>query len=61
MTGWAVNATDEQTIALLPAKVGMAALRQDGKVHEIKGPAATWFLTRTPSAGSSPHGGMRRS
>jgi hypothetical protein len=25
------------------------ALRQDGKVHEIKGPAATWFLARSPS------------
>ncbi|MEH0524763.1 MULTISPECIES: hypothetical protein [Streptomyces] len=49
MTGWAVNATDEQAIALLPAKVRTAVLRQDGKVYEIKGPAATWFLTRSPS------------
>ncbi|MDG5809358.1 hypothetical protein P9869_43500 [Streptomyces ossamyceticus] len=38
MTGWAVNAPDEQAIALLPAKVWTAALRPDGKVHEIKGP-----------------------
>ena len=38
VTGWAVNATDEQAIALLPAKVWTTALRQDGKVHEIKGP-----------------------
>lgn len=49
VTGWAVNATDEQAIALLLAKVRTAVLRQDGKVHEIKGPAATWFLTRSPS------------
>ncbi|PIM71357.1 hypothetical protein CTU88_14800 [Streptomyces sp. JV178] len=38
MTGWVVNATDEQAIALLSAKVWTAALRQDSKVHEIKGP-----------------------
>ncbi|WP_189787510.1 hypothetical protein [Streptomyces capitiformicae] len=49
VTGWAVNATVEQAIALLPAKVWTAALRQDGKVHATKGPAATWFLTRSPS------------
>jgi hypothetical protein len=29
---------DEQAIALLPEKVWTAALRQDGEVHEIKGP-----------------------
>ncbi|MFF7161777.1 hypothetical protein ACFZBP_10435 [Streptomyces sp. NPDC008086] len=49
VTGWAVNATVEQAIALLPAKGWTAALRQDGKVHEIKGLAATWFLARSPS------------
>ncbi|MFF3062826.1 transposase, partial [Streptomyces sp. NPDC057909] len=38
VTGWAINATDEQAIALLPEKVWTAALRQDGEVHEIKGP-----------------------
>jgi hypothetical protein len=38
VTGWAVNATDEQAIALLPEKVWTAVLRQDGEVHEIKRP-----------------------
>ncbi|WP_329133234.1 IS1380 family transposase [Streptomyces sp. NBC_01476] len=38
VTGWAINATDEQAIALLPDKVWTAALRQDGEVHKIKGP-----------------------
>ncbi|MGI5137328.1 IS1380 family transposase [Streptomyces sp. CA-106110] len=37
VTGWAINATDEQAIALLPENVWTAALRQDGEVHEIKG------------------------
>jgi hypothetical protein len=49
VTGWAVNATDEQAIALLPEKVWTAALRQDGKVHELKRPAATWFPAMSPS------------
>jgi hypothetical protein len=31
VTGWAVNATDEQAIALLPEKVWTAALRQDAR------------------------------
>ena len=38
VTGWAINATDEQAIARLPENVWTAALRQDGEVHEIKGP-----------------------
>ena len=38
VTGWAINATDEQALALLPEKVWTAALRQDGALHEIKGP-----------------------
>jgi hypothetical protein len=38
VTGWAINATDEQAIARLPEKAWTAALRQDGEVHEIKGP-----------------------
>lgn len=38
VTGWAINDTDEQAIARLPEKVWTAALRQDGEVHEIKGP-----------------------
>ncbi len=38
VTGWAINTTDEQAIALLPENVWTAALRQDGEVHEIKGP-----------------------
>ncbi|TJZ96487.1 hypothetical protein [Actinacidiphila oryziradicis] len=31
VTGWAINATDEQAIALLPENVWTAALRQDGE------------------------------
>jgi hypothetical protein len=38
VTGWAINTTDEDAIALLPEHVWTAALRQDGTVHEIKGP-----------------------
>jgi Transposase DDE domain group 1 len=38
VTGWAINHADEQAIALLPEKVWTAALRQDGGLHEIKGP-----------------------
>ncbi|MFF3879421.1 IS1380 family transposase [Streptomyces sp. NPDC001978] len=38
VTGWAINDTDEQAIALLPEQVWTAALRQDGQIHEIKGP-----------------------
>ncbi|WP_244501188.1 transposase [Streptomyces sp. TP-A0874] len=38
VTGWAINETDEQAIALLPETVWTVALRQDGQVHEIKGP-----------------------
>ncbi|MFE3636165.1 transposase [Streptomyces sp. NPDC059168] len=38
VTGWAINASYEQAIALPPEKVWTAALRQDGEVHEIKGP-----------------------
>ena len=38
VTGWAINATDEQAIARLPEKAWTAALRQDGGLHEIKGP-----------------------
>lgn len=38
VTGWAINTADEQAIALLPEKVWTAALRQDGEIHEIKGP-----------------------
>ncbi|MFD8079947.1 transposase [Streptomyces sp. NPDC059718] len=38
VTGWAINDTDEQAIALLPENVWTAALRQDGGVHDLKGP-----------------------
>lgn len=38
VTGWAINHADEQAIARLPEKVWTAALRQDGALHEIKGP-----------------------
>lgn len=38
VTGWAINTTDEQAVALLPEHVWTAALRQDGQLHEIKGP-----------------------
>ena len=38
VTGWAINTTDEDAIALLPESVWTAALRQDGTVHEIAGP-----------------------
>ncbi|MEU1853808.1 hypothetical protein ABZ499_32240 [Streptomyces sp. NPDC019990] len=57
VTDWAVNATDEQAIALLPAKVWTAALRQDGKVHEIKGPDSdmVWRRRQTRrAAGDGP-------
>lgn len=43
VTGWAINATDEEAIALLPGHVWTAALRQDGEVHEIKGPDGEWL------------------
>jgi hypothetical protein len=43
VTGWAVNETDERAIALLPESVWTAALRQDGEVHEIKGPDGEWL------------------
>lgn len=43
VTGWAINATDERAIALLPENVWTAALRQDGEVHEIKGPDGEWL------------------
>ncbi|MGW9028368.1 transposase, partial [Streptomyces sp. NPDC055722] len=43
VTGWAINETDEQAIALLPENVWTAALRQDGEVHEIKGPDGEWI------------------
>ncbi|MEZ0096251.1 hypothetical protein ABH925_007458 [Streptacidiphilus sp. EB129] len=43
VTGWAVNDTDEQAIALLPETVWTTALRQDGKAHEIKGPDGEWI------------------
>ncbi|MGW2937258.1 IS1380 family transposase [Streptomyces sp. NPDC001156] len=43
VTGWAINATDEQAIARLPENVWTAALRQDGEVHEIKGPDDEWI------------------
>jgi hypothetical protein len=42
VTGWAINATDEQAIALLPENVWTAALRQDSQLHEIKGPDGEW-------------------
>src|SRR5262249_1790493 len=42
VTGWGINDTDEQAIALLPETVWTAALRQDGEVHEIKGPDGEW-------------------
>ncbi|MFI2722537.1 hypothetical protein ACH5AI_40605 [Streptomyces collinus] len=37
VTGWAIKRPGQQANALLPEKVWTAALRQDGKVHEIKG------------------------
>ncbi|MEU6657381.1 IS1380 family transposase [Streptomyces sp. NPDC046900] len=43
VTGWAINETDERAIALLPEKVWTATLRQDGEVHEIKGPDGEWL------------------
>jgi hypothetical protein len=43
VTGWAINTTDEAAIALLPETVWTAALRQDGAVHEIKGPDGEWL------------------
>jgi hypothetical protein len=42
VTGWAINTTDEQAIALLPENVWTAALRQNGQLHEIKGPDSEW-------------------
>ncbi len=41
VTGWAINETDEQAIALLPESVWAHAVRQDGEVHEIKGEDGT--------------------
>jgi DDE family transposase len=38
VTGWAIHSTDEEAIARLPEQVWTDALRQDGEVHEIKGP-----------------------
>ncbi|MFJ2420725.1 IS1380 family transposase [Streptomyces brevispora] len=38
VTGWAIHTADEAAIALLPEEVWTAALRQDGEIHEIKGP-----------------------
>jgi hypothetical protein len=43
VTGWAINEADEQAIALLPENVWTGALRQDGQVHEIKGPDGEWL------------------
>lgn len=43
VTGWAINTTDEQAIALLPENLWTAALRQDGEVHKIKGPDGEWL------------------
>lgn len=43
VTGWAINTTDEQAIALLPEQVWSPALRQDGEPHEIKGPDGEWI------------------
>lgn len=42
-TGWAINDTDEAAIARLPESVWTAALRQDGEVHEVKGPDGEWI------------------
>lgn len=49
VTGWAVNDTDETAIARLPEHVWTCALRQDGEVHEIKGPDGSGSPTRSPS------------
>ena len=43
VTGWAINDTDEAAIARLPESVWTAALRQDGQLHEIKGPDGEWI------------------
>lgn len=43
VTGWAINTADEQAIARLPENVWTPALRQDGEVHEIKGPDGEWL------------------
>jgi DDE family transposase len=43
VTGWAVNTADEAAIALLPEDMWTAALRQDGALHEIKGPDGQWL------------------
>ncbi|MGW4995859.1 IS1380 family transposase, partial [Streptomyces mirabilis] len=43
VTGWAINTVDEQAIALLPENVWTSALRQDGEIHEIKGPDGEWL------------------
>ncbi|QUQ72416.1 transposase [Kutzneria sp. CA-103260] len=43
VTGWAINDTDEAAIARLPESVWTAALRQDGEVHEVKGPDGEWI------------------
>ncbi|MFR9797696.1 hypothetical protein ACL02U_17575 [Streptomyces sp. MS06] len=50
VTGWAINETDEQAIALLPEKAWTAALRQDGEVHAIKGPDSDMVAEITGSA-----------
>jgi hypothetical protein len=49
VTGWAVNATDEQAVALLPESVWTAALRQDGESTRSRDPTATRSPTRSPS------------
>ncbi|MCX4406102.1 MULTISPECIES: IS1380 family transposase [unclassified Streptomyces] len=43
VTGWAINDIDEAAIALLPEEVWTPALRQDGQLHEIKGPDGEWL------------------
>ncbi|WP_338675280.1 transposase [Streptomyces sp. SCSIO 30461] len=43
VTGWAINDADEKAITRLPEKVWTAALRQDGQLHEIKGPDGEWL------------------
>jgi hypothetical protein len=43
VTGWAINTADEAAIALLPEKVWTHALRQDGTLHELKGPEGEWI------------------
>ena len=43
VTGWAINGTDEQAIERLPEQAWTLALRQDGRLHEIKGPDGEWI------------------